>query len=98
MNDIETTLQKPVREFDETVFPKDYKQMEAASAEYEKLVKKGLIGSTRLSTANCWRWKSSSAFGVDINKLEFAFLSRKLESIGSSLDTNNNSKQILKKW
>ena len=43
MNDIETTLQELVREFDETVFPKDYKQMEAASAEYEELVKKGLI-------------------------------------------------------
>ena len=43
MNDIETTLQKLVREFDETVFPKDYRQMEAASAEYEELVKKGLI-------------------------------------------------------
>lgn len=43
MNDIETTLQKLVREFDETVFPKDYRQMEAASTEYEELVKKGLI-------------------------------------------------------
>ena len=43
MNDIETTLQKLVREFDETVFPKDYKQMEAVSAEYEELVKKCLI-------------------------------------------------------
>ena len=43
MNDIKTTLQKLVREFDKTVFPKDYKQMEAASAEYEELVKKGLI-------------------------------------------------------
>ena len=43
MNDIETTLQELVREFDETVFPKDYRQMEAASAEYEELVKKGVI-------------------------------------------------------
>ena len=43
MNDIETTLQKLVSEFDETVFPKDYRQMEAASAEYEELVKKGFI-------------------------------------------------------
>ena len=43
MNDIETALQELVREFDETVFPKDYRQMEAASAEYEELVKKGLI-------------------------------------------------------
>lgn len=43
MNDIGTTLQELVREFDETVFPKDYRQMEAASAEYEELVKKGLI-------------------------------------------------------
>ena len=43
MNDIETALQELVKEFDETVFPKDYRQMEAASAEYEELVKKGLI-------------------------------------------------------
>ena len=43
MNDIETSLQELVSEFDETVFPKDYKQMEAASAEYEELVKKGFI-------------------------------------------------------
>ncbi len=43
MNDIETTLQERVREFDETVFSKDYRQMEAASAEYEELVKKGFI-------------------------------------------------------
>ena len=67
MNDIETTLQELVREFDETVFPKDYRQMEAASAEYEELVKKRFHSSTRLSTANCWRWDSSSAFGVDNN-------------------------------
>ena len=40
MNDIETALQELVREFDETVFPKDYRQMEAALAEYEELVKK----------------------------------------------------------
>ena len=40
MNDIETSLQELVREFDETVFPKDYRQMEAASAEYEELAKK----------------------------------------------------------
>ena len=43
MNDIETALQELVREFDETVFPKDYRQMEAVLAEYEELVKKGLI-------------------------------------------------------
>ena len=43
MNDIETSLQELVREFDETVFPKDYRQMEAASAEYEELAKKDLI-------------------------------------------------------
>ena len=43
MNYIETALQELVREFDETVFPKDYKQMEVASAEYEELVKKGFI-------------------------------------------------------
>lgn len=43
INDIETALQELVREFDETVFPKDYRQMKAASAEYEELVKKGLI-------------------------------------------------------
>ena len=43
MNDIETALQELVKEFDETVFPKDYRQMEAAAAEYEELVKKGLI-------------------------------------------------------
>ena len=43
MNDIETALQELIREFDKTVFPKDYRQMEAASAEYEELVKKGLI-------------------------------------------------------
>ena len=40
INDIETALQELVREFDETVFPKDYRQIEAASAEYEELVKK----------------------------------------------------------
>lgn len=97
MNDIETTLQKLVREFDETVFPKDYKQMETASAEYEELVKKRFNSSTGLSTANCWRWDSSSAVGVDINRQEFDFLSRKLESISSSLDTNNNSKQNFEK-
>ena len=50
-----------------------------------------------LSTANCWRWDISSAVGVDINKSEFAFLSRKLESISSSLNTNNNSKQNFEK-
>ena len=44
-NDIEIALQEIVREFDETVLPKDYRQMEAASAEYEELVKKGLIVS-----------------------------------------------------
>ena len=43
MNDIETALQELVREFDETVFPKDYRQMEAVLTEYEELVKKGLI-------------------------------------------------------
>ena len=43
INDIETSLQELVREFDENVFHKDYRQMEAASAEYEELVKKGLI-------------------------------------------------------
>lgn len=42
MNDIETVLQELVREFDETVFPKYYRQMEAASAEYEELAKKDL--------------------------------------------------------
>ena len=40
MNDIETALQELVREFDETVVPKDYRQMEAALVEYEELVKK----------------------------------------------------------
>ena len=85
MNDIETSLQELVREFDETVFPKDYRQMEAASAEYEELVKKGLIVPRSYRLANCWRWDSSSAVGVDINKSEFAFLSRKLESIVDSV-------------
>lgn len=43
MNDIETALQELVSEFDETVFPADYRQMEAASSEFDELVKKGVI-------------------------------------------------------
>ena len=78
MNDIETALQELVREFDETVFPKDYRQMEAASAEYEELVKKGVIvprGYRLLTVGDGTAFQQLELTSTDQNLL---FLSRKV--------------------